>query len=324
MPRAFLTGGTGFIGSRLAHALTQSGWDVVALVRSVDNAKHLESVGVRLAIGDITQPHTLDEPLYGCDAVFHLAAMLKFGVADRHGMVRVNVHGTRNVLEAASAAAVSRVVYCSTIGVLGRGEPSEVRDETSVHPDYFPSAYEETKWEAHQLVRKKIADGMPAVVVLPGVVYGPGETGLLSRLIGMYARGWLLAMPRMDWAASYVHVDDVVRGILQAFEKGRVGEEYVLGGDNATLRELFDRLAPIAGVRPPRFQIAEKLLPLARPFGPIIARALGQPPRFVQEGLDSLHGSYMASSAKAERELGYHFRALEDGMGEVLRWAKEH
>jgi dihydroflavonol-4-reductase len=322
--RAFLTGGTGFIGSHLARTLIDRGWNVVALSRTNERAKHLEAMGVRVSLGDITDAESLVEPVYGCDAVFHLAAIHAYGVTDRQMMAASNVRGTRNVLDAAVAAGIPRIIHCSTVAALGAGEPGEIRSETSTHPDRFPSAYEETKWEAHQLAHEFIRDGAPIVVVMPSAVYGAGDMGPLSMLMRFYARGWMLAMPRMNAALSWVHVDDVASGIALAYEKGRAGEDYILGGDNAAIGDLLARLEPVTGIRPPRFTIPDVALSLVRPVGPLIARVLRQPPRFLEEGLDSLQGSYMVSSAKAEEELGYSYRSIEDGMGEMVRWAKEH
>lgn len=322
--RAFLTGGTGFIGSHVARVLVTRGWNVVALVRSPERASHLREMGVTLVGGDITEPATLAAPMRRCDAVFHLAAWYQIGVTERQAMWATNVTGTENVLQEAALAGVTRIVYCSSVAALGPGAPGEIRDETSIHPGNFPTAYEETKWRAHLIAREMIRAGLPVVTVMPGATYGPGDQSVLGMILRYYARGWLVAMPRLSVAFSWVHVDDLAEGIVLAHDKARDGEEYVLGGDNAAVSDLFRRLEPLTGIRPPRLRLPGVMIRAARPLGPLISRALRQPSRFIEEGVASLEGSYMASSAKAQRELGYAFRSVEEGLPETITWLKEH
>lgn len=322
--RAFLTGGTGFIGSHVARTLMDRGWDVVALVRFPERAVHLKEMGATLVGGDVTEPATLSSPMRRCDAVLHFAAWYAIGVTDRQKMYSTNVTGTQNVLEEAAAAGVERILHCSSVAALGAGEPGEVLDESRRHHGTFTSLYEETKWQSQRIVSDIAAAGFPVTTVMPGAVYGPGDTSLLSILLRSYARGWLVAMPKTDAAFSWVHVQDVAKGAVLALEKGRAGEEYIIGGENATVSDLFSILAPVTGIRPPRFRVPWALVKMSRPLGPLIARALHQEPRFLVEGLASLSGSWMASSDKAVRELGYSFRSIEDGMGETIAWFKGH
>jgi nucleoside-diphosphate-sugar epimerase len=322
--RALITGATGFIGGRVARALVARGWDVVALVRSPERAGNLREMGVSLVGGDVTEPATLSSPMRRCDAVFHLAAWYAIGAADRQRMWTTNVGGTENVLEEAAVAGVPRIVYCSSIAALGRGEPGEIRDESSVHPGVFPSSYEETKWRAHLLARELAGGGLPIVTVMPGAVYGPGDPSVLGVLLRYYARGWLVAFPRTTGEFSWVYVEDVAEGIVKAFEKGRDGEEYCLGGENFSINDLLEHLEPVTGIRAPRFELPQRIVQLSRPIGPLLARMMGQEPRFLEEGIASMSGSYMMSSDKATKELGYTFRPAEEGFGETVRWLKEH
>lgn len=308
----------------MARALVARGWDVVALVRSPERAAHLREMGVSLVGGDVTEPATLSSPMRRCDAVFHLAAWYVIGAADRQRMWATNVGGTENVLEEAAVAGVPRIVYCSSIAALGRGAPGEIRYESSVHPGVFPSSYEETKWRAHLIARELAAGGLPIVTVMPGAVYGPGDPSVLGLMVRYYARGWLIAFPRVTGEFSWVHVDDVAEGIVKAYEMGRDGEEYCLGGENASIGELLAKLEAVTGIRPPRFTVPDKLVSLSRPVGPLVARLMGQEPRFLEEGIASMSGSYMMSSDKAVKEIGYTFRSAEEGFGETVTWLKEH
>jgi len=322
--RAFVTGATGFIGGRVSRALVERGWTVTALARSPERTQSLRDIGVSVVPGDITEAATLAGPMRRADAVFHLAAWYALGVPDRSRMYQVNVKGTENVLWAAAEAEVGRIVYCSTTAVLGSHSPGDVEDESARHHGRFGSAYEETKWMAHEKVRELAAGGLPVLTVMPGAVYGPGDPSILGVLLRLYAKGWLLACPFLDAAFSWVQVDDLAEGIVSAHDKGRTAEEYILGGDNATISELLHRAAPLTGIRAPRFGVPERVLRLSLPFSPVIGRVLGQPPRILRDGLESMSGSFEFSSDKARRELGYTYRSIEDGIPETVRWFKEN
>ncbi len=322
--RAFLTGGTGFIGSHLARSLVSAGWEIVALVRSPERAGHLREMGATLVGGDVTEPTTLASPMRRCDAVFHLAAWYAIGATDRQRMYEVNVVGTENVLTEAVEAGVGRIVVCSSVAAKGRVAAGEVVDEATRHSGEFASLYEETKWQAQRIAEEMAEAGLPIVVVLPGAVYGPADPSVVGLLFRFYSRGWLLAAPAFDGAFSWVHVEDVAAGMMLAHDKGRHGEQYILGGDNATVADLLRRVSPEVGIRPPRFRIPGWMMAAGRPLGPAIARILRQEPLLLEEGLASLKGSWMASSGKAQHELGYTYRSIEEGVPETIRWFKEH
>lgn len=322
--RALVTGATGFIGGRLARTLTESGYRVTALVRSPDRATALRELGATLVAGDVTEPATLEGPMRRAEIVFHLAAWYQMGVADRAKMYQINVRGTEHVLDAASAAGVRRVVHCSSVAALGCHPTGDISSETSEHPGTFGSAYEETKWEAHRRAAAAAAAGAPVVIAMPGAVYGPGDTSVLGALLRFYAKGRLVACPFQDAGFSWVHVDDVAAGLVAAGEKGRDGEPYILGGENLSIRDLLRDLEPITGIRPPRFEVPSWLVRASRPLSPLIGRVVGAGPRIVADGIASMRGSWMAFSTKAERELGYAYRSVADGMPAAIDWFKEH
>lgn len=322
--RALVTGATGFIGGHVARLLLERGWSVTCLVRSPERAAPLRDLGATLAGGDVTEPATLEGPMRRAQAVFHLAAWYALGVGDRQGMFRTNVKGTDHVLAAAREAGIERVVYCSSVAALGSLPPGEVSDETTRHHGRFGSVYEETKWAAHERVRALGAEGAPVVTVMPGAVYGPGDPSVLGALLRLYAKGWLVACPFQDAGMSWVHVEDVAAGIVAAHDKGEEREEYVLGGDNETVGGLLRRVAALTGIRAPRFALSRRAVRLALPLGPLVARALGQEPRLLQDGLATMHGSFMASSAKAAAALGYTWRSLEEGMPPTVKWFAGH
>jgi len=322
--RAFVTGATGFIGGHVARRLIESGWQVTALARSPERTGALKEMGVTVVPGDVTEPSSLEGPIQKADAVFHLAAWYQLGVTERMKMFQTNVKGTENVLTAAAEAGVARVVHCSSVAVLGVHEAGEIPDETHRHTGRFSSVYEETKWQAHELVHSFADEGVPVVTVMPGAVYGPGDSSVLGVLMRYYAKGWLVACPFMEAGVSWVRVEDVADGFLVAHDKGRVGEDYILGGDNATIREMLTRVAPLTGTRVPRISLGPRLMRLSLPLSPLVGKILGQPPGIVRDGIESLTGSIEFSSDKARRELGYAFRSVEDGVPETVEWYREN
>ncbi|HEV2685825.1 MAG TPA: NAD-dependent epimerase/dehydratase family protein [Actinomycetota bacterium] len=312
--RAFVTGGTGFIGGRMVERLLDDGWDVTALVRSPERAARIRERGATLVPGDVTEPETFSQAIKGADAVFHLAAYYALGVSDREQMMRINVDGTKAVLRAAGEAAVPRILYCSSIAALGSGPPGSVGDETREHHGDFPSIYEESKWRAHQIALGLAKEGLPIVSVMPGAVYGPGDVSFISVLLGLYARRRLVVCSFRDAAASWVHVDDVVDGMVRASEKAPAGETYVLGGDNESIGGLLERVAPYTGIKPPRLWVPDWVARASMPLSPLFSRLLKQAPGAVRDGTKLLSGSIAFSSSKAQRDFAYRFRPIEEGL----------
>jgi nucleoside-diphosphate-sugar epimerase len=179
--------------------------------------------------------------------------------------------------------------------------------------------YEESKWAAHQIAHRMAAEGVPVVIVMPGAVYGPGDPSFLARLLELVAKHHVPIFAFRDSMVSWVHVDDVVDGIVRAHEKGRPGEDYILGGENETVRGLLERFGHITGVRAPRWWLPRAGMRATLPLGPLIARAFGQSPGAVRDVFRTLDGSIAFSSAKAQRELDYRFRSIEDGFGPYLK-----
>jgi nucleoside-diphosphate-sugar epimerase len=227
------------------------------------------------------------------------------------------VEGTRNVLEAAHAAGVPKIVYVSTVAVFGNTN-GEVVDESYEHPGRsFTSKYEETKWRAHLVAEELAKQGVPVVIVQPGGVYGPNDTSAVGQQLEQAATGKLPAVAFPKMGLNLVHVDDVVEGLLAALEKGKPGESYVLGGEITTLREALEKAAAAAGRKPPRLNVPTPLLKLMTPLGPLVGKAMGAPPN-LRELITSADGvTFWATDAKARRELGYSPRDLETGLRQL-------
>ena len=315
-----MTGGTGFIGGRLVRKLRERGDDVVALVRSPDKALELERLGVQLVKGDLTDTDAIRRGLEGVDACFHGAAIYRVGIpkSEREQMYDTNVRGTERVLDGAIEAGVPRIVYVSTVNVFGNTH-GEVVDESYERPtNGFLSYYDETKYEAHQAARDRVAKGAPIVIVQPGGVYGPGDHSEIGNMIDQAKSGKLFAYMFPETGFNLVHVDDVADGIILAYERGEVGQSYVLGGEIATMRGLVDKTAEIAGRKPPRRDMPVAVLKAVAPVGPVIGKVMGFPPNFKELISVSDGVTYWAKDDKARERLGYAPRDLDTGLRQTL------
>lgn len=316
----FLTGGTGFIGGEVARQLRERGDTVRALVRDPARAGRLSELGCDLVVGDLSDEAALTAACSGADAVVHGAALYEVGVpADRRSaLVDTNVGGTERVLGAALSAGVRKAVYVSTVAVFGN-TGKRVVDETYAKPDDVPSTsvYEETKAEAHRRAHEIARRGLPLVIVQPGVVYGPGDPSTFGEMVRQFLTGRLPALPFPDFGIAPVHRDDVATGVLLALDGGVPGESYVLAGEPTTTRELLMVLAGQAGRRPPSLTVPTLLLKAVAPLGRVVGPALGFPPN-LRELISSSDGvTFWASSAKAQHDLGWSPRSLEEGMREL-------
>jgi dihydroflavonol-4-reductase len=318
--RAFVTGGTGFIGGRLVRKLRERGDEVVALVRSPDRAHSLRDLGCELVEGDLSDAEPIRRGMEGCGSVFHVAAVYKVGIpkSEHEAMYDANVHGTERVLDAAVDAGVGRIVYVSTVNVFGNTR-GEVVDESYERPgDGYLSYYDETKYLSHQIARDRIGKGAPVVIVQPGGVYGPGDHSELGTMIDQARTGKLKMRMFPDTGFNLVHVEDAADGILLAHDKGKVGESYVLGGELSTMGELVDKVSEIEGRDPPKREMPPALMKLAIPIGPVVGKAMGFPPNLGELIRASDGVTYWAKDDKARRELGYSPRDLDTGLRETL------
>jgi dihydroflavonol-4-reductase len=318
--KAFVTGGTGFIGGRVVERLRARGDEVVALVRSAERAGRLSELGCELAQGDLSDADAIRRGVQGADAAFHVAAVYEVGipVSERGAMYDANVRGTERVLDAAIEAGVPRIVYVSTVAVFGdtRGE---IVDESYERPrDGFLSCYDETKFLSHGIAKQRISNGAPIVIVQPGGVYGPGDHSDLGNILGQLHKGRLVALPFGALGINFVHVDDVADAILLAHDKGELGQSYVVGGQIGTLRDFVDKAAEISGRRAPRFGLPTAMLKAMAPLGPVIGKPLGLQPNLRETIKVSDGVTYWAKDDKARRELGYSPRDLDTGLRETL------
>jgi nucleoside-diphosphate-sugar epimerase len=318
--RVFLTGGTGFIGGAVARKLRERGDEVVALVRTPAKATLLTGLGVEVVEGDLGDTDAIKAGMAGCEGLVHSAAVYEVGVPAkaRPAMYQANVEGTRRVLEAALEARVRRAVYVSTVGIFGNTH-DQVVDETYEHPrESYTSYYEETKLQAHDIAKQLADRGLPLVIVQPGGVYGPGDPSTLGQNLAKVAKGKLPAVPFPEFGMTMVHRDDVADGILIALDKGRPGEAYVLTGEALRMRELIDRVCQTAGKKPPRLNMPTWVIRASAPLGPVMGPLMGFPPNFRELVRTSAGVTFWARADKAQSELGWTARPLDEGLTQLV------
>lgn len=313
-----VTGGTGFLGSQLVRQLLSRGEAVRALARRPQDAHGLAQMGAEVVQGDITDRGSLRAAMRGAQGIYHVAGWYKIGVRDRETAYAVNVEGTRNVLELMAELSIPRGVYTSSL-VVNSNTKGAVVDESHHFAGEHISLYDETKAEAHHRVAKPwIERGLPLTIVMPGVIYGPGDRSVSGDAIREYLRGRLPMLPK-DSAACWGHVEDVAHGHILAMEEGEIGETYIIAGPCHRYTEVFQQAEAISGVPAPRLQAPAWLLKvMSLPLG-LVEWALPLPPAYTSEGLRVSAGvTYLGSNAKARRHLGYRPRSLEEGLRQAL------
>jgi nucleoside-diphosphate-sugar epimerase len=315
--RIFVTGGAGFIGLAVVRRLVERGDRVIAVVRDPERATALTDLGVETRAGDLSRTAAIVDAMRGTDAAIHIAGMYRVGIpaSERPAMLDANVGATHRIIDATATAGVERLVYVSTVNVLGNTE-GRILDERHRRDlaDGFLSYYDETKYLAHRAVKERIDAGLPAVIVMPGVVYGPRDhSGIGEQLRGAHD-GTLGYTALSDFGISAVYVEDVAAGIVGAIDRGRIGESYILGGENTRLRDAMLVAARIGGKGMPRLELPTALLRVGSKAPAFLARAAGLPDDLGEVLRSSLGVTFWASSAKAATELGYRPRDLASGL----------
>ncbi len=321
--RYFITGATGFIGGEVTRQLREAGHEVIALVRSPQKADKLKALGVEIAPGDITDKASMRGPMTGVDGIFHMAAWYEVGAQDSSMAERINVQGTRNVLELMQELAIPKGVYTSTVAVFG-DTGGRLVDESFRHNGPWISEYDRTKWLAHYGVADPlIQNGLPLVIVQPGVVYGADDTSSMGDAVRDYLRKKLPVAPKKA-AFCWATVQDTAHGHLLAMDKGTPGQSYIIAGPVHTFEEVLDYAASITGIPAPALRPGPGLMRLMAASMQPVSKILPLPASYHPESLRVMAGAtYTASNAKARRELGWVPEPLSDGLPPVLAYEME-
>lgn len=322
---AFLTGASGFVGSAVARRLIAEGFVVRALVRPTSNRANLKDAGLEIVEGDIRDANLMAQAVQGARYVFHVAADYRLWAPDPEEIIRTNTQGTRAVMDAALTAGVERVVYTSSVATLrlnANGSPSN--ETMSLDAENAIGAYKKSKVLAERLVERMVAEeDLPAVIVNPSTPIGPRDVRPTptGRIVVEAASGRMPAY--VETGLNLVHVDDVAEGHVAALKRARIGERYILGGQDMTLGQMLAEIAHLAGRKPPTIKLPRQIIyPIA--YGAeAMARFTGREPFATVDGLRMAKYKMFFSSAKAERELSYRARPAKEALAEAYRWFRD-
>jgi dihydroflavonol-4-reductase len=324
--KALVTGATGFIGGNLVRELLKQGYQVRALVRKASNHKNIQGLDIEVAFGDLRDRECLDRALEGCDVLFHVAASYTFWTPDPRVIYETNVKGTENILTAALAKGIKKVVYTSTESTIGiRESGSSGTEETEVKPSDLAGHYKKSKYMAERLALKMYHEGLPLVVVNPTVPVGPFD--IKPTPTGQFIVDFLNhGMPAyVDTGLNVVDVEDVAKGHVLALEKGRIGDRYILGNRNITFREILEILEQMTGIRAPRLKIPIWLaLGVAYVDEFVTGTILRKRPRIPVAGVKAARRFRYFDCSKAIVELGFPQTAIEEALEKAVRWFRQN
>ena len=321
-----VTGATGFVGSAVARQLLARGDAVRVLSRAESDQTNIRDLDVEVVEGDLLKPETLRDAVEGCDGVFHVAADYRLWVRNPEPMFRANVDGARAIVDAAVSAGVERIVYTSSVAVLGNVPGKAADEETPVTYADMIGPYKQSKFRAEEAVRQLIVEkGAPVVIVNPSTPIGPRDVKPTptGRVIVEAASGKMPAY--VDTGLNVVHVDDVAAGHLLAFDNGSVGERYILGGEDMPLVDILSIVARQTRRRPPSIKIPHAaIMPIAY-LAEAWTRMMGEDEPFVTvEGVRMARKKMFFNSAKAERELGYTHRPADEALNDAVTWFSDN
>ncbi|HEY6183040.1 MAG TPA: hopanoid-associated sugar epimerase [Terriglobales bacterium] len=320
--KAFVTGATGFVGSHVARVLAEKGADLRLLVRPSSNLKNIEGLKAEQVVGDLRDPESLEKAMSGCDAVFHVAADYRLWVRDPEQMYKANVEGTRGLLKAAKKSGVRRVVYTSSVATMGFTSNGYLADESSpVSLDNMIGPYKRSKFMAEQVAMEAGHKELDVVTVNPTTPVGdhdikPTPTG---RIVVDFLKKKFPAY--VDTGLNLVDVDECARGHVEAFEKGKSGERYILGGENLTLKQILDKLAAITGLPSPTIKVPYVVALATGVVDEVFTgRIMGKEPRATIDAVRMGQKKMFVTSAKAEKELGWKQVPVHNALQRAVEW----
>jgi nucleoside-diphosphate-sugar epimerase len=319
----FITGGTGFIGKKLIEKL----WgkeSLHLLVRPQSNRCNLKKEGIRFFPGDITDEHSVVEGMQGCEKVYHLAAYAKNFSFDKEAYYKINILGAIHVFESALKNNVRKVVFTSSCVSLGPSQNKVVTEKDWKERNHFYTEYEKSKYLAEVQALKFVEKGLDLVIVNPTRVYGPGElseANSVSKIVERYIKGrFPIILNQGKEIGNYAFVEDVASGLILAMEKGKAGERYILGSENVSLKNFFALIDEILQAKHKQINISPKI---AKFFGWLEekkAYLLKKYPSITPDWVDTFLQNWAFSSEKAEKELGYKYHSLKEGLRITCDW----
>ena len=323
-----VTGATGFVGSAVVRCLLDDdGHDVRALVRPSSDLRNLENLPVDVVHGDLADPLSVKKAMDGCEFLFHVAADYRLWVPDPEAMYRSNVQGTRNVMFEALRSGIRKVVYTSSVATLAPSSNGNSCNEVSCGClEDMIGYYKRSKFLAEVLVQRLIEEcDLPAVIVSPSTPVGPRDIKptATGRIILDAISGRMPAY--VDTGLNLVHVNDVAEGHRLALERGEIGERYILGGENLSLREILEELATLAGHSPPRFRMPHSAAALVAGISETCSKISGGgEPRVTRDSVKMARKYMFFSSEKAKMALGYHPRPVREGLLDAVNWFRRN
>lgn len=323
--KIFITGATGYIGAKLALTLAKKGHQVYALVRNSSKTGIIDHKNIQCFPGDLSDKKSIGKAMMDCEGVFHLAAYARVWSKNPEKYFIENVQGTVNILESALKNSIKKFVYTSTTGVIGPSEENSADENNTRKIDFF-NEYESSKAMAETKVREFSGQGLHAVIVSPPRVYGPGllsQSNAVTILIKKYINGqWRIMPGNGTGMGSYAYIDDVVNGHIQAMELGKAGEKYILGGVNASYKELFNTIRKISQTNYKLFRLPFFIVQSFAHFQHLMAITIDKEPSITPKWTRKYLYDWSLSSEKAKAEIGYHITPLEEGLKKTIDWLR--
>jgi dihydroflavonol-4-reductase len=314
-----VTGATGYIGSRLTEELVKINKEVDALVRRPERVGKLNKLGVGIVTGDVTDPSSFKGKLGKYDTIYHLANVYDFWAPDNSIFYKVNVQGTKDLLQEAKASGVGKVIYTSTVEAIGMRK-GEIGNEETTHCGYYPAEYSRTKYLGLCEAMKAFDDGVPVITVMPGATIGPGDVKATGQFIMSFLNHKLPGLLFPDCTISYGYLNDVVKGHILAAEKGKAGQKYIIANGNYSTREFFGMVSEVSGIPMLEKTVPPVMISMLSNMQMLKASFTKRPPQIPKGLVRLMKNGVMADNSRSIKELGMTYTPIKDALRETVEW----